>query len=131
MFAAAVAAAVAAVEGIDEVLEHELRADVTEEQHGHGAFSPLAGSPRRGTVATVALASPPRPQTGLCFAFLNSLGDVNIIREVDSLLLSIGSSFLDDTTDAVVFSEAEVLTAAAVVSGWHSAVSLLPFLYSC
>lgn len=57
---------------------------------------------------------------GLCLVFLNAVGDVDIISDTDSMLRSIGPSSLNAATDAVQYSQAEILTAARVVSAWHS-----------
>ena len=59
----------------------------------------------------------------LCFAFLNSLGDVDFIRDVNTMMPTIGSSILEDDGDATTYTAAEVRIAGKIVNGWKNKVA--------
>ena len=63
-----------------------------------------------------------RLPSGLCFTFLNTLGEIDIIRDVDAMIQTIGSSSLTDVNDATTYTATEVRAASKVVLNWHSKV---------
>jgi len=81
-------------------------------QEGDAGGDQQRGSTEFGDSSSTAL-----PE--ICFAFLNTVGDVDIVRDVSGMVQAIGSSTLDDGEDAATFSAAEVRAAGRVVHGWH------------